>query len=276
MALSPISTLVDLSIIHHSNLNLIVKNAVQYIDRMKTADREINGLSFEYHPNKTGGAVTITLKSSKDGKFSDRYESPETYHQKLTLACFLLAVSKLTNLETRAHILCTNASGRGDTQMSISTKHPKSKLQEQLNGILDDEDFIESMKSQINISLPDTLSDIQTDLIKLSTSGNISKRDINRIKSNYSVEDLDIYLELEDLRRNEDIVESYIPHINFRKFSIDEVVEILKSNKIAIALQKEIDLISKELEELSVEKTLFEKEITRMGKRNLWQRIFNR
>ena len=140
MVLSPISTLVDLSTIHYNNLNLIVKKAVKYVERMKTAKREINGLSYSSIPENKSTRVRISLKSSGDGKFSDEYKPPETYQQQLTLACFLLAVSRLANLGSRVHILCTNASGRGDTQMSISTKHPKSKLQEKLRKILNDKD----------------------------------------------------------------------------------------------------------------------------------------
>jgi len=276
MGASPISTLVDLSTIHYNNLNLIVKKAVEYVGRMKTAKREINGVSYSRQPNQSTKAVRISLKSSSDGKFVDEYELPETYHQQLTLACFLFSVSSLTNLGTRGRVFCTNASGRGDTQMSISTKHCKSKLQERLISILNDKDFIDNIRDETNIGLPDVLSDIQKDLIKQSSSGEISKRDINRIKTNHSVDDLEIFLELEALKKSEVIIKSQIPNIDFRSFSIDEVAEYLRSNRITITLQKEVDSLSEQLDILTNEKSRLEKEIDRKNKLNLWQRIFNR
>ena len=276
MGASPISTLVDLSTIHYNNLNLIVKKAVEYVGRMKTAKREINGVSYSRQPNQSTKAVRISLKSSSDGKFVDEYELPETYHQQLTLACFLFSVSSLTNLGTRGRVFCTNASGRGDTQMSISTKHCKSKLQEQLTSILNDKDFIDNIRDNSNLDLPENLSNIQKDLIKQSTSGEIGRRDINRIKKKHSVDEMGIFLELEALRKSEGVIKSQIPNIVFRSFNIDEVAENLRSNRITISLQKEVDSLSEQLVVLYHEKSRLEKEIDSKNKRNLWQRIFNR
>jgi len=276
MVPSPISNLVDLSTIHYNNLNLIAKKAVEYVERMKTANCEINGLSYSSIPANTKTRVRISLKSSVNGKFLDEYEPPETYQQQLTLACFLYSVSSLTNLGNRAHIFCTNASGRGDTQMSISTKHCKSKLQEKLNEILNDKDFIDNIRDNSNLDLPENLSNIQKDLIKQSTSGEIGRRDINRIKKKHSVDEMGIFLELEALRKSEGVIKSQIPNIVFRSFNIDEVAENLRSNRITISLQKEVDSLSEQLVVLYHEKSRLEKEIDSKNKRNLWQRIFNR
>ena len=67
MVPSPISNLVDLSTIHYNNLNLIAKKAVEYVERMKTANCEINGLSYSSIPANTKTRVRISLKSSVSG-----------------------------------------------------------------------------------------------------------------------------------------------------------------------------------------------------------------
>jgi len=273
---APISTLIDISTINYNNLNLIVKKAVEYVERMKSADREINGLTFTSLPNKPASRVKIHLKYGTDGKFLDEYNSPETFSQKLTLACFLFSVSSLSNLGNRAHILCTNASGRGDLQMSISTKHCKSKLQERLIGILKDKDSIDEIIVESQIDLPEKLSPIQKDLINQSTSGKISKRDVNRIKTNHSIDEIELFLELEELKKNNVVSKSQIPIISFNKFNIEEVIEKLRENKITEKLQKDVEVLSEKLEEKINEKILLGKEIERMSKRNLLQRIFNR
>jgi len=270
MRSSPISKLVDLSIVSHNNPRLIAKKAVEYVDRMKAADREISGLSYRSLPtDKRPSSVKIKLKSSTDNKFVDEYKSPETYNNKLTLACFLLSVSMLTNLGNRAHILCTNASGRGDTQMSISTKHPKSKLQEKLVAILNDQDYIAGIRNEINIDLPADFSEIQKDLINQAISGTIGQREINRIKTNHSVDDFGIYFELENLRKYDTKIDFPIPHIDFRSFRIEEVVENLRHNPVTIKLQGEVDSLVQELD-------ILKKEIDRIKSRNLLQRILNK
>ena len=108
---NPISDLADFSSMSYNNLNIVVKKAIEYVDRMKNADREIKGLSYSSVPGKQASRVRISLKSTKEDKFLDEYDSPETYPQKLTLACFLFAVSSLCGLDKRAVILCTNATG---------------------------------------------------------------------------------------------------------------------------------------------------------------------
>jgi hypothetical protein len=273
---APISTLVDISTINYNNPNLIVKKAIEYVERMKAADREINGLSFTSLPNKPAKVIRISLKSSNDSKFSDEYKSPETFSQQLTLACFLFSVASLTNLGNRAHILCTNASGRGDLQMSISTKHCKSKLQERLIDILKNKDVIDKITVETQFDLPEKLSPIQKDLINQSISGLISKRDVQRIKTNHSIDEIDIFLELEELKKNDEVAKSQIPIITFEKFNIEEVMEKLRENKVTEKLQQDVNILSEKIKDTINEKTLLEKEIERMNKRNVLQRIFNR
>jgi hypothetical protein len=273
---APISTLVDISTINYNNLNLIVKKAIEYEARMRSADREINGLSFISLPTKHASRIRISLKSSNDGKFSDEYEAPNTYPQQLTLACFLFSVSSLANLGNRAHILCTNASGRGDYQMSISTKHCKSELQKQLVVILKDKDFINEIIAETQIDLPENLSPIQRDLIIQSTSGKISKRDVKRIKTNHSIDEIELFLELEELEGNDGVSKSQIPIIDFDNFDIEEVIKKLRGNIIAEKLQRDVKLLSGKLEESVIRETHLENKIERLKKRNLLQRIFNR
>ncbi len=272
---APISDLADFSSMSFNNLNLVVKKAIEYVDRMKNADREIKGLSYSSLPKKQASRIRISLKSSKDGKFLDEYDSPETYPQKLTLACFLYSVSSLCNLDKRARILCTNAAGRGDLQMSISTKHCKSKLQEDLNNLLGNEDFIAEMRGN-NQTMPENLTPIQKDLINQSTSGNISKGDVKRIKSNHSIDDIELYLELEDLKINKNVPQSQIPIIDFEQFTIEQLIETLSENKIAQKLQTDLDNLSLQLKEKTEQNTLLQREIDRIGNRNLLQRIFNK
>ena len=85
-----------------------------------------------------------------------------------------------------------------------------------------------------------------------------------------------IFLELVALRKSEGVIKSQIPNIVFRSFNIDEVAENLRSNRITISLQKEVDSLSEQLVVLYHEKSRLEKEIDSKNKRNLWQRIFNR
>ena len=272
----PISDLLDLSSMSFNNLNLVVKKAIEYVDKMKNSDREIKGLSYTSLPKKRATKIRISLKSSsKDGKFLDEYDSPETYSQKLTLACFLYSVSSLCNLGNRANILCTNATGRGDLQMSISTKHCKSKLQTDLNKLLGDEYFIAEMRGN-NQTVPGNLTPIQKDLIKQSTSGKISKVDVKRIKTNHSVNDIELFLELEDLSMNKDVLQSQIPIIDFGQFTMAQLIEILKENKIVQKLQTDLENLSLQLKEKTEENNLLQKEIVRIGNRNLFQRIFNK
>jgi hypothetical protein len=276
MMAAPISTLVDISTINYNNLNLIVKKAIEYVARMRSADREINGLSFISLPTKHASRIRISLKSSNDSKFSDEYDAPKTYSQQLTLACFLFSVSSLVNLGNRAHILCTNASGRGDLQMSISTKHCKSKLQERLVDILKDKDSINEIIVATQIDLPEKLSHVQRDLINQSTSGEISKIDVKRIKTNHSIDEIELFLELEELEKNAAVSKSQIPIINFDSFGIEEVIEKLRENIIAEQLQRDVILLSEKLEESVIRENHLESEIERLKKRNFLQRIFNR
>ena len=264
-----VNTLIDLSKINHNNPNMIVKKAAMYIDEMGCAEREIIGINFRCLPKKKPSLVRISVRSSKDDKFVDIYNPPKSYPQQFTLACFLFAVANLLKLGNRAHILCTNASGRGDTKMSISTKHCKSEIQKKLVEITTDEDFLDTVSSENKTSLPEGLSPIQRDLINQSTSGEISTLEINRIKTNHSVNEIEIYYQLEDMKENFELPIAIIPNISFRNFSIQEVVEILNENELNKKLSKEID-------EIRNENKILENRITKIRNRSLFQRIFNK
>ena len=271
---APLSDLLDISNLSYNNLNLIVKKSAEYVQKMNDAGRKISGVSYNCLPDKQPSKIRIIVKSSQDGKFTDEYASPKTFSQQLTVACFLFSVSTLANLGNSAFILCTNASGRGDLQMSISTKHCKSKLQERLIKILND--FVDEIKAENKIVLPENITDVQRDLMLQSTSGEISRRDVNMIMKNHGIDEVELYLELKDLKKNVEIEKSKVPTIKFSTFKIDDVIEKLRQNKITKKLEKDIAILTKKHDGLSEQKIKLEKEVDRMNKRNLWQRIFNK
>ena len=124
--------------------------------------------------------------------------------------------------------------------------------------------------------MPENLTPIQKDLINQSTSGNISKLDVKRIKTNHSIDDIELYLELEDLKINQNIKQSQIPIIDFGQFTIGELIETLNENKIAQKLQTDLDNLLLQLKEKTKQNTLLQGEIDRIRNRNLLQRIFNK
>jgi hypothetical protein len=276
MSRAPIDDLVNLSGLSHNNPQLIVKRAVEYVDKMSHAGREILGLSFTSLPTGSPSRVLLRVKSADDEKFKDQYNPPDSYHQQLAVACFLYAVASVAGLDNRATILCTNASGRGDTQLSISTKHCKSKLQENLRSLLDDNELIQRFKDEILPDLPEGLSVVQRALIVESVEGEINRTALNRIKKNHDVDDLEVYAELETLRQTDGLRTSLIPRVKFPKFPIDEVVEMLQSQEISNILQGEIDFLEQELEGAERKTSLFEEELAQIKSRSLFQRIFNR
>jgi hypothetical protein len=124
--------------------------------------------------------------------------------------------------------------------------------------------------------MPENLTPIQKDLINQSTSGNISKLDVKRIKNNHSIDDIELYLELEDLKINQNIQPSQIPIIDFGQFTIGELIQSLNENKIAHKLQTDLDNLLLQLKEKTKQNTLLQSEIDRIRNRNLLQRIFNK
>ena len=271
-----VNTLIDLSTINHNNPNMIVKKAAIYIGEMEHAEREIVGINFKCLPKKKPSMVRIYVKSSKDDKFVDEYTPPKSYPQQFTLACFLFAVANLLKLGNRAHIFCTNASGRGDTKMSISTKHCKSEIQKKLVEITTDGDFLETVSSENQTSLPEGLSPLQRDLINQSTSGEINTLEINRIKSNHSVSEIEIYYALEDMKENFELPIAIIPKVSFRKISIQKVVEMLNENELNKKLNRENKKMSKEIDDIRNENENLENQITKIRNRSLLKRIFNK
>ena len=105
MAAININRILDLSVVKHSNLKLIVKKAVEFVEEHRRMGNEINGLNFWVVRKKSPGKISISMK--KNGKDGDKlvYSPPKTWDKQLTVACFLYSVAKYANLGNRATIL---------------------------------------------------------------------------------------------------------------------------------------------------------------------------
>ena len=264
-----IDELVDLSIIHYRNPLLVIKKAIEYVENSRNLGVEIVGLSFEVLP--THGAKQITIKSKRDRKDggSKRYSPPDTWDRQLTLACYLYAIAKYTSLGNRAHILCTNARSRGDTENSISTKHKKSKLQDKFDDILYDEELLEGLRTEAQREqrVPEELSPIQRELVVRSVGGEVSQSNLATIRKSHETDDITIYNEWKSMSYIKGMTSTTIPHkVEFPTFSINRVVKILESEGLAPSLRKEIEYLKEESK----------REITRLKNRTLLQRILNR
>jgi len=264
-----IDELVDLSIIHYRNPQLVIKKAVEYVENSRTLGVEIVGLAFEVLP--THGAKQITIKSKRDGREegSKRYSPPETWDRQLTLACYLYAIAKYTSLGNRAYILCTKSRSRGDLENSISTKHKKSKLQDKLDDILSDEELLEGFRTeaQRDQRVPEELSPIQRELVVRSVGGEVSQSNLATIRKSHETDDITIYNEWKSMSYIKGLASTTIPiKVNFPLFSINQVVELLESEGLAPSLRKEIEFLKEESK----------REITRLKNRTLLQRILNR
>ena len=264
-----IEELVDLSVIHYRNTQLVIKKAIEYVENNRSLGVDIVGIGFELHPGSRPSQITI--KSKRNQKHSDtkRYSPPETWDKQLTLACFLYAIAKYIHLGNRAHILCTNSRSRGDTEFSISTKHKKSKLQDKLDDMLSSEELIEGLRNEAQREqiLPDELSSIQRELVILSVEGEVSQSILETIRKSHETDYITVYNEWMSMSYIKEMPSTAIPHkVVFPTFSIDRVVELLESEGLAPSLRKEIEFLKEESK----------REIARLKNRTLFQRILNR
>ena len=264
-----IDELVDLSKIHHRNPQLVIKKAVEHVENNRMMGIEIIGLAFEALP--THGASNTKVTSKQDGKERNpkRYSPPETWDMQLTLACYLYAIAKYISLGNRAYILCTSSRSRGDQENSISTKHKKSKLQDNLDALLSDKELLEGFRTEVQLEqrLPEGLSPIQRELVVRSVGGEVSQSILAAIKKSCETDDITIYNEWKSMDFIKGLDSTIIPFkVNFSSFSIDQVVELLESAGLAPSLRKEIDFLKEESK----------REMARMKNRTLLQRILNR
>jgi len=265
-----IRNLVDLSGVTYRNLELIVKMAVEYVEINRAEGLEVIGLRFERKPSSEPKAITLSLRRDGKGRESRQYLPPRTYREQLTLACFLFAVARYSDIGIKAHILCSDSRSRGDLGRSISTKHPKSKLQENLTSLLEDTNRIGGYRKMTAKDLPDELTSVQRQLIRRATSGRVSASSLSEIRKSTGKDDLDIFIELKSMEFVETLDQSLVPtDIEFRRFTIHEVADLIESN----------DMIQlKNMEIGSLENELFStrKELHKVRNRSLWKRILNR
>ena len=153
---------------------------------------------------------------------------------------------------------------------SISTKHPKSKLQENLTSLLEDTNLIGKYGKMIAKDLPDELTSVKRQLIRRAASGRVSASSLSEIRKSTGKDDLEIFIEWKSMEFVETLDQSLVPSsIAFRKFAIHEVVDLIESN----------DMIQlKNMEIGSLENDLFStrKELHGVRNRSLWKRILNR
>ena len=262
--------IVDLSGVSPQNLELIVKKAVHFVEKNRATDGEIIGLGFKSIPTSEAGAVTISFSKEGKGRKQKRYSPPPSYRDQLSLSCFLLAVSLYLDLGKRAFILCTNSRARGDFENSISTKHPKSKLQEKIRNIMEDGDLIKEFSESATIEAPSDLSSAQKELIERATSGRVSLSATMQIVNSCEIDELELYAQWKSMDFIEGIDGSSIPsHVEFQKIPIDKVVEMMEDNSIVKLKQKEIDSLKSEISSKR-------KELSRVLSRGLIGRILNR
>ena len=262
--------LVDLGKMHWGNQNLVVKKAVEWVEKNRNLGKKILGIRWERKPQHRPGMIRITIQ----GKEREQLEfgPPETWDLQLTLACWLYSIRAYATLDNRAHIICYKGRSKGDVQNSISTHHPKSNLQEEYDEILSNQEFLGDLKNQITSQekLPDGLTPVQREFVQRSVNGEVSRSVVESMKKTHQIGDLDLLNELNTMSLVPGIRDSIIPtKVDFRSFSIHEVQEMLKSEGIAPALKKKIDALTREIIEL-------DRELERMKNRSLWERIINR
>ena len=157
-------------------------------------------------------------------------------------------------------------------QNSISTKHPKSKLQGEYDAILSNQDLIEEYKREVisESRLPEEFTPVQRELVERSAEGMVSKGNVEAIKKSQDLDDIELYNEWKAMGLISGIDSSIIPtEVGFKRFSIHQVIELLESEGVAPLLKEEIKVLEEE-------KSHLRKEIRQMRNRSLWERIFNR
>jgi len=269
-SLRDIRNLVDLSGVDSRNIELIVKKAIEYVEIIRSEGLEVIGISFIKIPSSEPGAITLILSREGKGKEKRRYSPPHSYKQQLTIACFLFAIAKYSNIGNKAHILCSNSRNRGDIQNSISTKHPKSKLQENLTQFLEDSNLVGKYREMTAKNLPEELSAVQRQLIKRTTSGSISASSLSEIRKSFDCNEIKIFMEWKKMELIDGLDKSLVPSsIKFRKFSIHEVVDLIESEKMIRLKDSEIEYWKNKLFST-------QRELDEIRKRSLWQRIRNK
>ena len=268
--MAAIESLVDLSKMSSRNPHLVVKKAIEWVENNRNLGIEPLGLAWERLP--THGASTVHITTKGRERVQKGYDSPESWEAQLTLACWLYSIRGYVSLGNRAHILCTKSRSRGDIENSISTKHPKSKLQAKYDAILSDQNLMEDYRNEIMTErdIPEGLTPVQNELVVRSVNGMVSKSGVVEIKKSQGIDDVDLYNEWETMKLIPSINLSIIPtEVGFQAFSIHQLVEMLRGEGLAPALQKEIEALKEENSNQS-------KEIDRMRNRGLWNRILNR
>lgn len=269
-SLLDIRNLVDLSGVDYRNIELIVKKAIEYVEINRSEGLEVIGLGFSKLPSSEPGSITLSLRREGKGREVNRYSPPNTYREQLTIACFLFAVAKYSNIGNKANILCFDSRSRGDTENSISTKHPKSKLQEKLTSLLEDPDLVGEYRKMTVKDLPDELTAVQRQLINRATSGNVSASSLSEIRKSFDCDEIEIYIEWKKMELVEVLDQSLVPtSIKFRSFSIHEVVDLIESNEMIQLKDLEIESWKKELFSA-------QRELAEFRNRSLWKRILNR
>ena len=269
-SLRDIRNLVDLSGVDFRNIELIVKKAIEYVEINRSEGLEVIGLGFSKLPSSEPGAITLSLRREGKGREINRYRPPNTYRKQLTIACFLFAVAKYSNIGNKANIICFDSSSKGATESSISTKHPKSKLQEKLTSLLEDHDLVGEYREMAVKDLPDELTAVQRQLINRATSGNVSASSLSEIRKSSGFDEIEIYIEWKKMELVEGLDRSLVPtSIKFRSFSIHEVVDLIESNEMIQLKDLEIESWKKELFSA-------QRELAEIRNRSLWKRILNR
>lgn len=268
--MAAIENLFDLSMMSCQNAPLVIKKAIEWVEIKRSLGMEPIGLHFESIPDHRPSKIQITLKGKE--RVQEEYSPPESYGDQLTLACWLYSVRGYSSLDNRANIFCTNSRSRGDLQNSISTKHPKSKLQGEYDAILSNQDLIEEYKSEVisERQLPEEFTLVQRELVERSVEGRVLKGNVEAIKKSQDLDDIELYNEWKAMELISGIDSSIIPtEVGFKSFSIHQVIELLESEGVAPLLKREIKVLEEE-------KTHLRKEIRQMRNRSLWERIFNR
>ena len=264
------ANLVDLTGISPNNLELIAKKAVQLVEKKRSLGLEIIGLNFQSVPTSEAGAVTISMQKDGKGRERKRYSPPDSFRDQLTLSCFLFCISCYLNLGNKAHILCTNSNSRGDVAESISTKHPKSKLQENITSLMSDSKLIGEFKLDSGIELPSDLSPAQIELIHRSTSGRVKLSDTMQILKSCDLTDIELFSEWKSMDFIGSLDESAIPSdVEFNNIPIHRVEELMESDAITQLKENEISILKEEL-------SSSRKELKRVMSRGLIDRILNR
>ena len=223
--------LVDLRGVDYRNLELIVKRAVEYVETIKSGEREVIGLGFKRIPSHEPGAVTISLtRSGKGGRPTGtchlNLQGP-THHRLLSFCCRQIIRSR-----QQRNILCSDPRGRGTQRIRFlqSTQSPNSKRGA---GILENVELVDGYKKTTLQDLPDGLTDTQRQLVRRATSGKVLATALSEVMRSSGRDQIGVYLEWERMKLMDSLDQSLVPtSIEFRDFSIHEVVSLIESGEM--------------------------------------------